>query len=163
MTDELIMMPISAECGSFLGCCVAGAALALTFSLINAAEKGFGFTGISAVVLDFFFCINCGYFAFSLLMRYCSGNIGGYLLIGLALGAVIFSALLGEYVTEAFSELFGMIKRCFFELLRLLFIPVLRFKVSICEALRKFSQLFRKIAKKVWRNRKFCLKIRLKS
>ena len=163
MTDELIMMPISAECGSFLGCCIAGAALALGFSLVNAAEKAFGFTGIFAAIFDFFFCLFCGFSVFSLLLRYCSGNIRGYLLIGSVLGAVIFSASLGEYVTDAFSALFEITIKGILALFRLFFTPILRVKAPICEAARKFSQHFYKIAKKVWQNRKFCLKNRLKS
>lgn len=163
MTDEIMMMPLSVECGSFLCCCVAGAALSFVFLLINAVEKAFGFTGVLAAVFDFLFCLFCGFSVFSLMLRYCSGRIRGYLLLGTLLGAVIFTSSFGEYVSEAFTELFVMLLKIANELLRLLFSPVIYVKAVSCEFARKTMKHFSEIAKKVWPIRKFCLKNRLKS
>lgn len=160
MTDELIMMPISLECVSFLCCCAAGAALAVLFSLMFAAEKAFSFTAAATAVFDFLFCLICFETAFWLLMRYCSGAVRGYLLIGMALGAVICFCLLGEYVEKAFFALFVFVKEGICGLLRIVFIPILYAVKAGRRIVKKLFEVFYEIAKKVWRNRKFCLKKR---
>lgn len=160
MTDELMMMPISLECIGFLGCCAAGAVLALILSLIFAVEKAFSFTEALSAIFDFLFCLLCFEMTFRLLMRYCSGRIRGYFLLGIMLGALIFCCSVGEYAADAFSMLLILLKRGACGLFRLISVPIFSLLRAMRKAVKKIFEVFYEIAKKVLRNRKFCLKKR---
>lgn len=134
--------------------------MAFCFLLLDSAEKAFNFTDVFAAFFDFVFCLICGFSLFSLTLRFCSGNIRGYLLLGAFLGALIFALSIGKYVADAFLALLKMLFEMVKELFRLLFLPFGYTKMLICRFIKIFSKKFHKFAKKVLINRKIRLKNR---
>lgn len=162
MTDEILMLSLSAECLCFFHSCVLGAALGLLFDLISALRRVFSFSALHIALQDVFYCIISTLAVFAFLMERSRGCLRWYVFIGALLGWIIFRFTVGRIFTKIVAYLINALLKILLGAINIITAPVLKLILIIWSGINKICKLFYQIAKKICQNRKFYLKRYLK-
>ncbi len=176
MSNDPLIVPVSAQCAVFLRACLCGASLALFYDFFRILRRVFRCPAGLVAVQDLFCCAVFCLGSFLFLLSECEGKLRWFALAGQVLGAVLYWALLGEAVVRAGAWLLGLAAgalrlvlrfwvrmfRCLCGLLmRLLRLMGRLFSwpaVKIYAAAVKGGRYVQKILKKGAGKTKFCLK-----
>ena len=97
-----------------------GAALAFAYDVLRALRRAFRHAPFAVAAEDFLFWLMAGFLTFCLAFFRTDGVIRGYVAAGMALGAVLYRALLGAAVLWCLSGALCFLKRMFLLIWRFL-------------------------------------------
>ena len=119
-----MILSISAQASMFLRLAAAGAAAGALFDLFRAARRVVPHPNALTHAEDALWVLLVLAATLWLLFTRNGGDMRGYVLLGLALGMVLYFAAVSPVVLRVFVWLLGMLKRVLFAFLRLATLPI---------------------------------------
>lgn len=156
--EASILLPLSAECLSFLRSCLLGVILGVFFDLFRILRRSFKCSGVVIAAQDMFYCFVAGYVTFCFLLKNCDGRLRWFVFCGELIGWVIFRLTLGNlFVALGYGILSALIRLIKF-IFHIIISPFLILWRVFGVKVKSFIKERFKYVKKVCQNRKFRLK-----
>ena len=95
MSNDPLIVPVSAQCAVFLRACLCGASLALFYDFFRILRRVFRCPAGLVAVQDLFCCAVFCLGSFLFLLSECEGKLRWFALAGQVLGAVLYGASVG--------------------------------------------------------------------
>ena len=96
---------LSIEIKEFFYFCLAGIEISIIFDLFRAIKT----SNILTCIEDIVYWIITGIILINTIARHSSGNIRGYMLVGVVIGVLFYFFLIGKYVLKILTKIFNIL------------------------------------------------------
>ncbi len=100
---------LSIEIKEFFYFCLAGIEISIIFDLFRAKRRAIKTSNILTCIEDIVYWIITGIILINTIARHSSGNIRGYMLVGVVIGVLFYFFLIGKYVLKILTKIFNIL------------------------------------------------------
>jgi len=140
MSDDILMLPLSMQCGGFIGALMLGAMLAFVFAVIKATRTVFHPSTAVTAAEDILYCIFSAAAVFAFLMRSSYGRLRWYIFAGVLLGWIIFKLTAGDMAAVLLAGVLKLIIGTAAVIFKIVFYPIKLIYGYIIEKITLFTE-----------------------